>query len=99
VRVEIVFATRTDQHRDRIEAEEGITIGEAIRRSALVWALEEAAEASPQVGVFGRLRLLSDPVLDGDRIEIYRGLMADPKVSRRRRARGQRRIKGGAYRG
>jgi putative ubiquitin-RnfH superfamily antitoxin RatB of RatAB toxin-antitoxin module len=99
VRVEIVFATPTDRHRDRIEADEGITIAQAIRRSALAWALEEAAEAPLQVGVFGRLRSLSDPVLDGDRIEIYRGLMADPKESRRRRATGQRRIRDGAYRG
>lgn len=96
VRGEIVFATPTQQHRDQFEAEEGVTIGEAIGRSGLAWALEGRPA---QVGVFGRLRSLSDPVLDGDRIEIYRELVADPKTSRRRRAAGQKRVKGDAYRG
>ena len=94
VRVEIVFATATHQHRDRVEADDGVTLEEAIRRSALAWALEDSA----QIGVFGRIRSRADPALDGDRIEIYRGLVADPKAARRRRA-AQRPLQGGASRG
>ncbi len=98
MRVEIVFATPTQQHREQVEGEAGMTLGEAIQRSALSWTLEDASESSGQVGVFGRLRSLSDAAADGDRIEIYRSLVADPKANRRRRAAGQR-AKGGAYRG
>ena len=98
VRVEIVFATPTHQQRERIEGGAGMTLGAAIRRSTLAWALETLAESPVQVGVFGRLRSLSEVAQDGDRIEIYRVLVADPKVSRRRRAAGQR-LKAGAYRG
>lgn len=94
VRVEIVFATPTQVHRDHVEAEAGITLEAAIRRSALAWALEESA----RIGVFGQIRSPSEPALDGDRIEIYRGLVADPKAARRRRA-AQRPLKGGAYPG
>ena len=94
VRVEIVFATPTQQHRERIEGEAGMTLGDAIARSALAWAL-----ASPvEIGVFGRLRGLHEPAADGDRIEIYRPLVVDPKAARRRRAANRRSVSG-AYRG
>ena len=39
-----------------------------------------------RVGVFGKLAKLSDGLQAGDRIEIYRPLIADPKEVRRRRA-------------
>jgi len=97
--VQIVFATPTQQHLEQVEGEAGMTLGEAIRRSPLAWALE-TSDVSPrvEVGVFGQLRSLSEAALDGDRIEIYRPLVADPKTSRRRRAARQR-LRGGARRG
>jgi uncharacterized protein len=39
-----------------------------------------------RIGVFGKLRRPDEQVRAGDRIEIYRPLIADPKESRRRRA-------------
>lgn len=90
VRVEIVFATPTHLHRERLDGEPGMTLGEAIRRSALAWALDGPSGPSVQVGVFGRLRSIADVAHDGDRIEIYRPLVADPKVRRRRRAAGEK---------
>ncbi|WP_426191334.1 RnfH family protein [Massilia sp. DWR3-1-1] len=39
-----------------------------------------------QVGVFGKKRPLESVLRDGDRVELYRPLLADPKESRRRRA-------------
>ena len=39
------------------------------------------------VGIFGRLASATQAVRDGDRIEIYRPLAADPKSARRARAR------------
>jgi uncharacterized protein len=86
--VEIIFATHSIQHRERLEGEPGMTLGDAIRRSALAWALDGASPV--QVGVFGRLRSIEDVAQDGDRIEIYRPLVADPKVRRRRRAAGDK---------
>lgn len=94
----IVFATPTQQHREQVEGEAGMTLGEAIGRSPLAWALETSDVSPVQVGVFGQLRSLSEPALDGDRIEIYRPLVADPKISRRRRAAKQR-VRGDASRG
>jgi putative ubiquitin-RnfH superfamily antitoxin RatB of RatAB toxin-antitoxin module len=48
------------------------------------------------VGIFGEIAGLRDPVRDGDRVEIYRPLLADPKEARRRRA--ERRSKPGTGR-
>jgi putative ubiquitin-RnfH superfamily antitoxin RatB of RatAB toxin-antitoxin module len=47
--------------------------------------------ATAQVGVFGT-RVARDGLLgDGDRVEVYRPLAADPKIARRARARQQAR--------
>jgi putative ubiquitin-RnfH superfamily antitoxin RatB of RatAB toxin-antitoxin module len=39
-----------------------------------------------RVGIYGKLKTLDTVLRDGDRVEIYRPLIADPKVTRRRRA-------------
>jgi putative ubiquitin-RnfH superfamily antitoxin RatB of RatAB toxin-antitoxin module len=44
-------------------------------------------------GVWGRRCELSQPLRDGDRLEIYRGLTVDPKEARRLRYQGQRKEK------
>ncbi|PXZ03411.1 RnfH family protein [Gilliamella apicola] len=38
------------------------------------------------VGIYGKRCELSEPVKDGDRIEIYRALINDPKEIRRKKA-------------
>ena len=46
-----------------------------------------------KVGIFSRLAKLTDMVENGDRIEIYRPLVADPKEIRRKRAAEQAQAK------
>jgi uncharacterized protein len=41
------------------------------------------------VGVFGELVQLDTCLQDGERVEVYRPLLADPKEARRRRARAK----------
>ncbi|MEM1081562.1 MAG: RnfH family protein, partial [Pseudomonadota bacterium] len=56
----------------------GSTIADAIRESGLAERFP-ALEISPdRIGVFAELRRPFDPVEDGDRVEIYRLLTADP---------------------
>lgn len=63
--------------------------------------LQQAIEAAPwhrdrpqlqvdpqRIGVFGRLQPLSYTLRAGDRVELYRALLIDPKDARRRRAQG-----------
>jgi len=55
-------------------------------------ALEAAGMAAPLgVGIHGRRVPLDAPLADGDRVEIYRALLVDPKEARRRRALRRRR--------
>ncbi len=64
----------------------GSTIEQAIRLSGILARCPEIDLGDNRVGVFSSLRKLDDVVGAGDRIEIYRRLIADPKEARRRRA-------------
>lgn len=68
----------------------GTTVEQAILASGILSLCPEIDLAVNRVGIFNRARALTDPVAAGDRIEIYRPLVADPKEARRRRAAGQR---------
>jgi putative ubiquitin-RnfH superfamily antitoxin RatB of RatAB toxin-antitoxin module len=50
-------------------------------------ALAACGISAGAVGVFGRRVAADAPLNDGDRVEVYRVLKADPKEARRRRAR------------
>ena len=67
----------------------GATVQDAVRQSAV---LEEAGGidlADCRLGIYGKLKTLDTVLREGDRVEIYRPLMADPKDARRRRAAGK----------
>jgi hypothetical protein len=59
------------------------TIAAAVQASGVRQAAAELAGEELAVGVFGDRRRLSDPLRDGDRVEIYRPLTIDPKEARR----------------
>lgn len=71
----------------------GSTIEEAIHHSGLLADYPDIDLDNTKIGVFGKLKTLDTLVREGDRIEIYRPLRADPMESRRRRA--QHKKKGG----
>lgn len=64
----------------------GATVAEAIRSSRILERHPEIDLAVNRIGIFNRLCEPGTVVQDGDRIEIYRPLVADPKTARRRRA-------------
>lgn len=89
LRVEVVRATRGAQSIVPLSLEEGATVLDAVRASGLAYA-----EASgPTIGIFGHRVAPQTRLKDGDRVEIYRPLMVDPKESRRERAGARRRLK------
>lgn len=88
--VEVVYALPGRQVLLALEVEPGTTVSQAIEQSGILGAFPALDPLSSPVGIFGR-RVKRDAVLEhGDRIEIYRPLVVDPKDSRRRRARGKR---------
>ena len=86
IRVEVAFAKATEQALLALEGEAGLTVRQVIERSGIMRQFPEIDLAVNKVGVFGRLVGPDQPVESGDRVEIYRPLVADPKEARRKRA-------------
>jgi hypothetical protein len=89
MKVEVVYAAAMEQVIVALEMEAGATAGDAVRRSQLVERFSEIG-ATPPIGIFGERVAFEHVLEDGDRVEIYRALIADPKEARRRRARARR---------
>jgi uncharacterized protein len=84
--VEVIYARPDTQQGIIIKLPQGSTIRAAIERSRIMETFPEIDLAINRVGIYGELRNLGDSVQDGDRVEIYRPLLVDPKEARRRKA-------------
>jgi uncharacterized protein len=84
--IEVAFATPQKQSLISIEVDEGSTIESVIRASGVLDLYPEIDLSRNKVGIFSEPRVLTDKVVAGDRIEIYRELMVDPKELRRQKA-------------
>lgn len=87
ITVEVAYAEPQRQFLRRVELACGSTVADAMLASGIEreFGIDAAALT---VGVWSR-PIARDAVLrDGDRVELYRPLQADPKESRRRRAEG-----------
>lgn len=89
--IEVAYALPQQQTLLKLQVPTGTTLREAIRRSGLPQRHPELDIERISVGVFSRPAALDDLVGEGDRVEIYRPLAADPKDVRRRRAAQARR--------
>jgi putative ubiquitin-RnfH superfamily antitoxin RatB of RatAB toxin-antitoxin module len=85
IAVEVAYAEPSRQFLRRIELDAGATVADAIDASgvAVACAIDPAAFAS---GIWSKPAARTAVLRDGDRVELYRPLKADPKESRRRRA-------------
>ncbi|HDS8068007.1 TPA: RnfH family protein [Escherichia coli] len=86
IAVEVAYALPEKQYLQRVTLQEGATVEEAIRASGLLELRTDIDLTKNKVGIYSRQAKLSDIVHDGDRVEIYRPLIADPKELRRQRA-------------
>ncbi|MEX9252693.1 RnfH family protein [Pseudenterobacter timonensis] len=86
IAVEVAYALPEKQYLLRVSLEEGATVEEAIRASGLLELRRDIDLAANKVGIYSRPVKLADRVKEGDRVEIYRPLIADPKELRRQRA-------------
>lgn len=93
VRIEVVYAAGPEPDRQLIVTvtlPEGATVVEAMRAAHVTARFPEVDPATCAAGIFGE-RVASDRVLrDGERVEIYRPLMADVKEVLRQRTRTRR---------
>ena len=88
VTVEVVYALPGKQTLRRVVLPAGSTIEDAVTASGLAATFREAGMR--RFGIYGKAVAAGTVVKDGDRVEIYRRLRADPKDLRRMRAAKKR---------
>ena len=88
IKVEVAYALSSQQKVLSVEVEEGTTLLDAVRKSGITDYFPEIDLDNAKLGIFGKLvpKPAVQTVRSGDRIEIYRPLIADPKEVRKRRA-------------
>lgn len=85
-KIEVAYARLDTQLIIELQVAEGATVEQVIGQSGILQKFPEIDLSLNKVGIFGRHVGLQQAVFAGDRIEIYRRLVADPKLSRRQKA-------------
>jgi putative ubiquitin-RnfH superfamily antitoxin RatB of RatAB toxin-antitoxin module len=85
-RIEIAYARPESQLIIELQVEDGTTVEQAIRQSGMLQKFPEIDLSINKAGIFGKQVSLRQAVHAGDRVEIYRQLIADPKQARRQKA-------------
>jgi putative ubiquitin-RnfH superfamily antitoxin RatB of RatAB toxin-antitoxin module len=87
VSVEIVYIKPDSQNSLILDVAKDSTIQQAIQHSGILERCQEIDLEKNKVGIYSRIKSLNTVIESGDRIEIYRPLLADPKEARRQRAK------------
>lgn len=90
ISVEVAYATPKRQMSITVQVSENATLKDAIDASKILKEFPEIDLNQQKVGIFSKPKQLTDKVRAGDRIEIYRALLMDPKEIRRKKAKSLR---------
>jgi putative ubiquitin-RnfH superfamily antitoxin RatB of RatAB toxin-antitoxin module len=85
--IEVCHAHGAGVWRKALTLPRGACVGDALEQSGFRTAFPAVDPARAGVGVYGIRCDIGHVLHDGDRVEVYRPLVFDPKESRRRRAR------------
>lgn len=91
LRVEIAYAEPQRAIVKILRLAPGSQVADALTLAALDPDFAGVDLGNAVVGIFGKLTRADYALREGDRIEIYRALTADPKAARRARAKESRR--------
>lgn len=86
ISVEVIHATPELQKAVSLRLSAGATAREAALASRLDRYFPGLDLAGGSIGIWGRVVTDATPLHDGDRVELYRPLVMDPREQRRRRA-------------
>ena len=64
----------------KMEMPDDCTVRDAIERSGVLEQFPEIDLDCQKVGIFGRIARLDKQLVEGDRVEIYRPITADPDL-------------------
>lgn len=89
LRIEVAYARPDLQKIIELEVDEGTTVFDAASRSGLEQFFPEIDYDAIDMGIFGKSvkKPREEQLRDGDRIELYRPLIIDPKQARLNRAK------------
>lgn len=87
IEVSVVFADAAAQRLVRLAVPAGTTAQEAVDRSGLLSDVPLAQRGGFGLAIYGKAVVPGRPLEDGDRVEILRPLIHEPKSRRRERAR------------
>ncbi len=88
ISVEVAYALPERQSLIKLDVQRGTTVGQAIDQSGL--REEYPSMEISEVGIFSKKTTLDQTLRNGDRVEIYRPLIATPREMRKKRARGEK---------
>lgn len=86
IQVEVAYGRQDVQTLVALNAPARLTVAEAIERAGVLKQFPEIDLRVNRVGIYGKLARLDQSLADGDRVEIYRPLIADPAEQRKKRA-------------
>lgn len=86
ISVEVAYALPDRQVILTLKRSPPLTAGDAIEASGLLDECPEIDLSTASIGVFGKVCTRDTPLRAGDRVEIYRPLVNDPREARRDRA-------------
>lgn len=86
ITVEVAFALPDKQTILAVQVPEGTTALEAAQKSGITSIYEEIDLDNAKLGIFSKPVTPQQVLREGDRVEIYRPLIADPKEVRKARA-------------
>lgn len=86
IHVEVAYALPQRQAILGLSVPEGTPALEAARRSGIAEKFGGIDLDNAKLGIFGKVVSPQQPLREGDRVEIYRPLLADPKEVRKERA-------------
>jgi putative ubiquitin-RnfH superfamily antitoxin RatB of RatAB toxin-antitoxin module len=86
INIEVVYGTPEKQLILEVLVDSNATVEQTIEISGMSQHFPEIDLSENKVGIWNRTCKLTDTLKDGDRIELYRPLIADPKEVRRMRA-------------
>lgn len=95
IRVEVAYAKPGEQVLIALDVPVGSTLLQAVEHSGLLERFPEIDAAKMKAGIFGKLKKVDQVLQAGDRVEVYRPLIADPKKVRKERAAAGKRMKKG----
>ena len=90
IEVQVVYAAPRRPFAKTLALPAGSSVEQAVRASGLLDAFPELDLAHRRVGVFGEFVRLDECLHGGERVEIYRALIADPKEARQRRVQAKK---------